>query len=235
MSVKLRVKQAVMLSVLAVSLSSCFHPPYNNFQEDKQTIKSTAFGAAYGATIGTILGTAAGSAGAGAVVGGIAGPFIGYQKTRKPALLQNLQKDGIEYVQYGDTQTLLIPTDQYYVFDTPKLNDLEYPGLINIVRLLKLNKPLDKTPIYVAAFTDDVGSKAHKKKLSQARAEAMVTFLWANDIPAKLFHAEGYGDKNTIGNNKTIRGSAYNRRVEIQWLNPASHRPKRLAFYRGTK
>jgi flagellar motor protein MotB len=47
----------------------------------------------------------------------------------------------------------------------------------------------------------------------------MLTFLWANDIQARRLKAEGYGDRFDIGDNKLIRGSAYNRRIEIQWQN----------------
>ena len=72
--------------------------------------------------------------------------------------------------------------------------------------------------IYVAGFTDDIGSHEDKVKLTQARAEAMLTFLWANAISAKRLNAEGYGSKHAIGDNHLIHGSAYNRRLEIQWF-----------------
>jgi flagellar motor protein MotB len=54
--------------------------------------------------------------------------------------------------------------------------------------------------------------------LSQAQAETILTFLWANNIPAMLLKAEGYGDKNAVSDNTLIHGSAQNRRIEIQWF-----------------
>ena len=90
-----------------------------------------------------------------------------------------------------------------------------------------------KCPIYVAGFTNDVGSRYHKKKLTQAQAEAMVTLLWAHDIPSRLLNAEGYGDKHPVGDNKLIHGSAYNRRIEIQLLrNCPPQRPQRMEVYK---
>ena len=82
--------------------------------------------------------------------------------------------------------------------------------------MLRYNYP--DAVVFVAGFTDDVGTRHHKKMLSQAQAETMLTFLWANNIPAERLHAEGYADQYTVGDNKLIRGSAYNRRIEIQWL-----------------
>ena len=75
-----------------------------------------------------------------------------------------------------------------------------------------------QSPIYVAGFTDNVGSPKQKKRLSQAQAETMLTFLWSNGIRSMQLKAEGYGDKNTIADNYVVHGSADNRRIEIQWF-----------------
>lgn len=141
--------------------------------------------------------------------------FIG-TKTSKSAIIRDLNQNHIQFIQHGDTMTLVVPTDRYYVFDTPRLNDICYPGLVNIIRLLKM---YPCSLIYVAGFTDNVGSREHKQKLSQARAEAMLTFLWANNIKAQRLRAEGYGDLHDVSQNQIVHGSAQNRRVEIQWFN----------------
>jgi|GEM_PF-858681 len=208
--------RVICLSLCFLTLNGCFHPPYNNFSEDQRDVRQVAFGTAFGAGAGAIIGFVAGSAGTGAVIGGVAGSIIALQNNTQNAIIKELQKQDMQFIQYGDTMTLLVPTDRYYIFNSARLNDICYPGLINIIKLLKF---YPKSTIYVAGFTDNVGSKHHKKMLSQARAEAMLTFLWANNIQAQRLHAEGYADKHAIGNNDLIRGSAYNRRVEIQWVN----------------
>lgn len=220
----------VVLLMIGLILSGCFHPPYNNFQNDQRVIKTTTFGTVFGTTVGAIAGSVFSGIGAGAVIGGVSGAIIGYQKSQRPQLIKELQDQGIEYVRYGDTETLIVPTDNYFYFNSPELNDLAYPGLVNIVRLLRF---YPCTPIFVAGFTDDVGSERHKKLLSQAQAEAMLTFLWANGVAAERMHPEGYGDKHAIGDNRLIRGSAFNRRLEIQWVTATT--PPRMVFAQMTK
>ncbi|RUR13750.1 C-OmpA-like family protein CmpA [Legionella sp. km772] len=197
-------------------LSSCgVHPPYNNFKPDNRMGRTAAAGAASGSVVGAITsGTLTGTL-AGGAVGGTIGTIRAIYKDSKPAIVKQLKKESIQFVEYGDTMTLIIPTDKYFMFMSPRLNELCYPGLMNVVKLLKL---YPQSPIYVAGFTDNVGSRRHKKLMSQAQAETMMTYLWANGIRSIQLKAEGYGDKNTIGDNMVVHGSAYNRRIEIQWF-----------------
>ena len=215
---KMLVKTAAILTahitLITLTLSGCFHPPFNNFHDDHRTLRQVAISTGIGAGAGAIAGSVAGSTAIGAAIGGAAGATIGFCKNSKRALINDMQKQDMQFIEYGDTATLLVPTDHYFLFNSPHLNDICYAGLNNIIRLLKY---YPESPIYVAGFTDNVGNRHHKKMLSQAQAETMLTFLWANDIHAQRLHAEGYADEHTIGDNHLIHGSAYNRRIEIQW------------------
>jgi outer membrane protein OmpA-like peptidoglycan-associated protein len=218
------------LTIFTLILCSCFHPPYNNFQPDHRTLRSVTTNAGIGAGAGALIGSvAAGNTAAGAVIGGATGAAIGLYKHNHQSLLKELQAQNIMYIQYGDTMTLVIPTDRYFLFNSSELNDVCYPGLNNIAKFLQ---DYPQSTVYVAGFTDNVGSRHHKKRLSQAQAETMLTFLWANGIKAQLLHAEGYADQHDVGDNKWIHGSAYNRRIEIQWLNGVDQ-SKQLAPYIG--
>lgn len=137
-------------------------------------------------------------------------------RSNKQLILNELAKQDIQYIKYGDTMTLLIPTDHYFVSGTADINEICYSGLENVVRLLLL---YPKSHIYVAAFGDNIGTAHHQKRITQAQAQAMLTFLWASHIPAQYLHAKSYGDRFPIGDNDLIRGSAFNRRIEIQWMN----------------
>ena len=66
--------------------------------------------------------------------------------------------------------------------------------------------------------------------MTQAQADTMLTYLWANNIAAKRLKAEGYSDKNPVGDNALIHGSAYNRRVEIEWQIVPRSCPQKVAF-----
>ena len=194
-----RQKRIAFLGFLLFGLNGCFYPPYNNFHPDQRVLTQTLIGAGVGAGTGALVGSAAGNTAAGAVIGGAVGAAVGLYRTNQHALINELKKQDIQYIAYGDRMTLVIPTDRYFMFNSPELNDIEYPGLNNIVRL--------------------------KQKLSEAQAQAMLTFLWANNISAELITARGYGDSHSIGDNKWIHGSAYNRRIEIQWMNGSFPRP----------
>ena len=218
MSAKILVLRAGCVSLLSFALSGCFHPPYNNFQKPPPQVKRSIAGVGVGVVTGSLIGGTAVGGAIGGAIGGTIGTFSEIHHAGKPATILDLQKNDIQFVKYGDTMVLVIPTDHYYEFNSPKLNELCFEGLNNIVKLLKLYKC---SVVNVAAFTDNVGSKRHKQLLSQARAETMLTFLWANNIQARRLSAEGYADKFNIGDNHWIHGSAYNRRVEIQWENKA--------------
>lgn len=202
-------------SLLWSLLSACSHPPYNDFQPKNRIARGALSGAAIGAGIGAAAtGTAPGAL-VGTAIGGTVGAIVSTGTNAKNGIIKALSKCSIQYVQYGDTMTLIIPTDKYYMFASPRLNELYAKGLLEVVDLLRL---YPDSPVYVAGFTDNVGSKLHKKRLSQAQAETMLTFLWANGIKANLLKAEGYEDKNTVADNHLIHGSAMNRRIEIQWF-----------------
>ncbi|MBA2657702.1 MAG: OmpA family protein [Tatlockia sp.] len=208
-----------LVSLLSTTMSSCFHPPYNNFKPYHRAYETSVPGVA----VGTAATIAAGGAPilAGAAVGGLVGASVGLYKDSKPALIKEIKKLDIQYIEYGDTVTFVVPTDKYFIFESARFNELCFPGLSDLIKLIKTFP--NCCPIYVAGFTDNVGSRFSKKMMSQARAERMVAYLWANDIPARRLVAEGYGDKHPVGNNKLIHGSAYNRRLEIQLIKNCTH------------
>ena len=218
-------KTLQMVSILSsLILSACYHPPYNNFKPHNRVFKPAAEGAGAGAVAGALAGNTL----AGAAIGGAAGSALGVYRSSKNGIIRELENQSVQYVQYGDTQTLIVPTDKYFLYGTPRINELAYPGLANIVKLLSM---YPNSTVFVAGFTDDIGSKKRKQKLTQAQAEAMLTLLWANGIKAELLHAQGYGDKHPIGDNKLIHGSAFNRRIEIQWIKAEPPKLARVHFF----
>lgn|SRR3990167_298996 len=186
------IKRNILLIWLVLLICSCHdQPPYNNFEpynslpprSEKQ------------------------------VGGGATGNILYFHRNSQPGLLQQFQRKSIQFIQYGDKMTLIMPTDRYFEFNSPHFNEASYAGLIDVVKFVKL---YPKSKIYIACFTDNVGSIRHKNKLSQARAENMLTYLWANGVKSARLAAEGYGDRYQVADNQTIHGSAQNRRLEIQ-------------------
>jgi outer membrane protein OmpA-like peptidoglycan-associated protein len=72
--------------------------------------------------------------------------------------------------------------------------------------------------ISLVGFTDSVGSDAYNLKLSEKRAEAVKDYLVKHGIDAGRIQASGRGKADPIADNKTEKGRAANRRVEVQIL-----------------
>lgn len=70
--------------------------------------------------------------------------------------------------------------------------------------------------VQVDGHTDNVGNPESNRKLSQARAEAVVKYLVdKKGVDAKRLSAKGFGDTQPIADNKTEKGRARNRRVDF--------------------
>jgi len=72
--------------------------------------------------------------------------------------------------------------------------------------------------IEVGGYTDNVGSDADNLKLSQARAEAVRTYLVKKGIGQDRIQAKGYGSADPVASNDTPEGKQQNRRTEVHIL-----------------
>lgn len=85
--------------------------------------------------------------------------------------------------------------------------------LENIAKLLNENPAIR---LEVSGHTDNVGSAAGNKKVSEARAESVVDHLVKKGIDPNRLTAVGYGFDQPIADNSTEEGRAKNRRTEIK-------------------
>jgi OOP family OmpA-OmpF porin len=95
-----------------------------------------------------------------------------------------------------------------------------YPSL-DVVGLLLKSWP--QLTIEIGGHTDSKGSSVANLKLSQARAEAVRTYLTGKfpTIDAKALTAKGYGKSKPVVPNTTDENRAKNRRVEFVVTNKA--------------
>jgi OOP family OmpA-OmpF porin len=70
----------------------------------------------------------------------------------------------------------------------------------------------------VAGHTDDRGAADYNRSLSQRRAESVRAYLLSKGVDASRLTARGYGEDSPIADNKTEKGRAENRRVELRAL-----------------
>jgi outer membrane protein OmpA-like peptidoglycan-associated protein len=85
--------------------------------------------------------------------------------------------------------------------------------LEKLVRFLKDNP---ETRLEIQGHTDNTGSLAINNRLSQARAESVVTYLSGNGIDRNRLLAKGYGPSRPLTSNDTPENRARNRRVEMK-------------------
>ena len=63
--------------------------------------------------------------------------------------------------------------------------------------------------------TDNVGSPASNKTLSEARAKSVVSAIVSQGVAADRLSPVGFGQDKPIADNSTDEGRAKNRRVEL--------------------
>jgi OmpA-OmpF porin, OOP family len=102
----------------------------------------------------------------------------------------------------------------YINFDFGKsaIRDESRPIIDQIVLMMKSNPDLR---IGVEGHTDNVGTPASNKTLSEARAKSVVSAITDQGISSDHLSPAGYGQDKPIGDNNTEEGRAKNRRVEL--------------------
>ena len=88
-----------------------------------------------------------------------------------------------------------------------------FPVLVSITSILK-EYPTAKFSL--EGHTDSTGKAANNIILSKERAAAVKNYLVENGISTERLTSEGYGDTKPIESNKTTKGKAANRRVEVK-------------------
>jgi OOP family OmpA-OmpF porin len=70
----------------------------------------------------------------------------------------------------------------------------------------------------VAGHTDNTGSAARNRVLSQQRAESVRRYLVSKGASAANLTARGYGPDQPVADNRSAQGRSANRRVELRIL-----------------
>ena len=104
-------------------------------------------------------------------------------------------------------------------FDTEKatLKKESYPVLDENIETIKSHP---KMTITIVGHTDNEGTTAYNKKLSEDRANTVMRYFAKKGITADRMRAIGKGDTTPIANNSKAAGRAQNRRIEIEFADP---------------
>lgn len=91
----------------------------------------------------------------------------------------------------GSLQLMSFSADVMFKFDSA---ELEPEGMQQLYQVaLILNNQYDSPIIHITGHTDRIGRADYNQRLSQRRADAVLSFLQAQGVPASQIHAEGRG------------------------------------------
>jgi outer membrane protein OmpA-like peptidoglycan-associated protein len=180
--------------------------------------KGALIGGGGGAVLGAGIGALAGG-GKGALIGGAigagagaaGGAVIGHYMDKQEAELKKVKGANVE--RKGDQ--LVVRFNSAILFDTgkAKLKPASEHDLSEFAQVLK-NYP--ETDLTIEGHTDNKGKKPKNKKLSDARAEAVIKFLDTQGVARPRMTGLGLADDRPVADNATEDGRRQNRRVEVQ-------------------
>ncbi|MGB3078361.1 MAG: OmpA family protein [Saprospiraceae bacterium] len=201
-------KQAYLMLLLILG-SVIVNPGCNTSNKTKGAV----IGATAGAATGAILGkkNKAVAIIIGAAVGGVAGGLIGNYMDKQAAKIQeDLKGAKVERVGEG----ILITFDSGILFDTDKYS-LKSSTQENLKQLAPILLKYDDTNLKILGHTDNTGTDAYNKTLSDHRADAVNNFLVVQGVEGSRMTTTGYGESDPLATNDTEVGRTLNRRVEV--------------------
>jgi outer membrane protein OmpA-like peptidoglycan-associated protein len=198
---------SIALAIGAMAFQSC--------DSLTKTQKGAGIGAAAGGVIGALIGKKAGNTAVGAVlggaIGGTAGGFIGKRMDKQAAEIEQALPSA-EVIREGEG--IIVKFDSGILFDFDSSN-LKEASKDNIKKLAASLNEYPGTDIKIIGHTDNKGTEAYNRTLSQQRAAAVKAYAVAQGVPTSRLTTEGKGFAEPIGDNATEAGRATNRRVEI--------------------
>ena len=182
----------------------------------KKTQSGALIGAGAGAVIGGIIGknnrnTAIGAI-IGATVGGATGAIIGQSMDKRAEKLRQDLGPDTKVERVGEGVKLTMNDQLLFDFGSAKLRPETLGNLRKMAATLKSD---DHTNLLIEGNTDNVGSEAFNKTLSEQRAAAVSNFLIGEGIASNRVKLIGLGEANPIASNASETGRQQNRRVEI--------------------
>ena len=112
-----------------------------------------------------------------------------------------------------EDEQIVLPAPIHFKTTSPRIDPASFTVLDSVAATLETH--MDIAQVEIGVHTDSRGSGAYNKKVSQARADAVLTYLKGKGLPRARLTAVGYGEERPIDTNRTAAGRARNRRVEL--------------------
>jgi outer membrane protein OmpA-like peptidoglycan-associated protein len=115
----------------------------------------------------------------------------------------------------ADVQPLVNEISSQLKFESGKVNLSKkgYQGLDSLVVLMQNNTNIT---LVITGHTDNTGTLKINEKLSLQRAMVASNYLVKKGVDKNRMSQKGFADTKSIADNKTLKGRAQNRRVDIE-------------------
>ncbi|MBT7224199.1 MAG: OmpA family protein [Marinovum sp.] len=111
----------------------------------------------------------------------------------------------------------------------PSSAQLEIEGRRVMDKIAVILKECGPIPLEIGGHTDSQGREEMNQKLSESRAQAVLTALMARRVSVASFRAHGYGEAEPIADNETAEGREANRRIEFKLIDQTSTDPASIS------
>ena len=152
-----------------------------------------------------------------------AGEVYGFRAEKEGFLPVNENIDLTKAKEYNEVHRdlILVPVKKgstvrlnniFFEFNKATLIPESQSELNRLAQFLRENPEFS---IQINGHTDNVGSDEYNQRLSELRAQAVVDYLIAANIPAARLAAKGFGESLPVDSNDAEEGRQRNRRVEF--------------------
>ncbi len=198
----------------ALILSGCQSTGNTGGMEYDKTVIGSVIGAAAGYGISKASGNKASqnnrALALGAILGGGAGLYL---DNKEKELRKQMEGTGVEVGRNPDGSIgLVMPGNITFATNQSTIQPSFYATLNKLAQTLTQD---NKSGILITGYTDNTGSDAINLPLSQARAQAVASYLAGQGVPTSHMNVQGLGSANPIASNATPQGREQNRRVEL--------------------
>lgn len=204
-------KKIKMSAVMILSTALLFSGCASMNKTQKGGAVGVVAGGAMGAVVGKVAGNTALGAIIGAAVGGTAGAVIGRKMDKQAEEIEKTVPDAkVERV--GEGIVVEFSSNVLFGFDS---SSLSADARTNLDKLVAVLNAYPDTNIEIQGHTDNSGSEAYNKTLSEKRAGAASGYLSAKGIAYSRLGIKGFGEAMPKYDNNTDQGRTQNRRVEF--------------------
>ena len=130
----------------------------------------------------------------------------------EPEIPEDEFVEGLKNIEEGSS---IILENIFFAFNKTELLPESFPELDKVATFM-IEENITK--IEISGHTDSEGSDQYNQKLSEGRAQSVVTYLLSKGVNPESLVAVGYGESKPIDTNKTEDGRANNRRVEFKLI-----------------